>query len=134
MACKIHGITNCKLPSCLDQQTVLCDAHLMENCHLCATVQNPRPTNPAVTIGLVVKNPTEQLLPPITDPHASKVLAAAEAYAQARQDMAAIRENVRHLKQNLQFAKEKFAEALKTKQAAKKALAALTRGKEEVET
>jgi hypothetical protein len=70
------------------------------------------------------------LPPPITDEHATKVLAAAEAYAQARQDMATIAKNVHSLQANLRAAKEKFAEAVKTKFAAKKILAALTRGKE----
>ncbi len=100
---------------------------------MCATIQNPRPTNPNAKIVTIVETPPKFLPPPLTDEHATKVLAAAEAYAQACQDAATIAENVKHLQENLHFAKEKLAEAKKAQAAAKKILAALTRGKEKEE-
>ncbi len=135
MACKIHGIRNCKLPSCVNQQTILCDTHFMENCPVCATPPKPLTSLADSQPQFFTTNPLAptppKLPPPITDEHATKVLTAAEVYAQARQDVATIAENVKNLKANLRFAMEKLAEARKTKIAARKALAVLTRGKEE---
>lgn len=124
MACKIHGLTNCPLPSCVQQQNVLCDVHFMENCHLCPIIATP----PKSASPQVVPAAPSQVHPVISDPHANEVLSAAEAYAQARQDVATIAENVQHLQQNLQFAREKLAEAKKAQAVAKKKLAELARG------
>lgn len=128
MACKIHGLPNCTLPSCISTASTLCDAHLMENCHVCATVQNPRPTNPDAKIAIVVENPPKLAPPIVSDEHASRVLSAAEAYAQACQDFVAISDNAKALKANLHAALTKRAEALKAKHEAHKVLSASMKG------
>lgn len=123
MACRIHGLKNCPLPSCAGTNP-LCDAHLMDNCHICAA-------NPATSLEDVIANPTSikppKLLPSpaISDPKASAFLTAAEAHAQAQQDVATIAENVGALTRNLHAAKTKLAEAKAAVSETKKRLAEL---------
>lgn len=127
MACKIHGIPKCPLPSCVGQSAALCDAHAMENCHICQVVANPTPTNPNAEIAIVAKPP--QLIPsPVSDSHAVQILAAAEAYARACQDYATIKDNAISLKNNLEAAQGKLAEALQARLDAQKVLSELMKG------
>src|SRR5260370_10494279 len=92
IARKIHGISNCPLPSCAAGANPLCDAHLMENCHICAAA--PTVADKVVQAREVEKPPKLLPPPPISDPRAASILAAAEAHAQPRQDVATIAANV----------------------------------------
>jgi len=103
-----------------------CEMHLVPNCPLCAKKPAPATPPPAVPAPPVQKldNPpatpatSTPVVPIISDPHASKVLAAANKYAAACDAFNTAALEVKKLMSQLSDAKTREADALTLRDAA----------------
>jgi hypothetical protein len=115
-----------------------CELHLVPNCPLCAkqtstpitpaTTAFPPQNNPA-TISPVIPPPAASPAPTISDPHAQKMLAAAEKYAAECEAVKTISEQVTRTTEILAASKEKLKEAQANRDAAQKEMFVLLGGK-----
>lgn len=99
-----------------------CDLHLVPDCPICkklkpAATPSPAQPNLATNVPAQISAPTP---PPVTvsDPHASKVLAAANAYAASCDNFKTISDEVKSLEQKMLDAKKRLAAAATTRDAA----------------
>ena len=104
-----------------------CELHLVPNCPLCAkqtpAVVSPAPQNNLATILPVIPPPAvppAPTIPTISDPHAQKMLAAAEKYAAECEAVKTISEQVTRTTEILAASKEKLKEAQANRDAAQK--------------
>lgn len=108
-----------------------CELHLVPNCPLCAG-KNPAavsPTQPNLAVTSPAIPPQTPPEPKISDPHAQKMLAAAEKYAAECEAVKTISEQVVRTEDILKVSKEKLKEAVANREAAQKEMFTLLGGK-----
>ena len=110
-----------------------CELHLVPNCPLCAkqppAVVSPAPQANPATISPVIPPLAIPPAPTISDPHAQKMLAAAEKYAAECEAVKTISEQVTRTTEILAASKEKLKEAQANRDAAQKEMMQLLGGK-----